>query len=36
MSQSLDRSGPRSDTGRAEAFSDALLAIVITLRLAQG
>ena len=31
MGQSLDRSGPRSDTGRAEAFSDGVLAIVITL-----
>ena len=31
MSQSDERSGHRSDTGRAEAFSDAVLAIVITL-----
>ena len=31
MSQSQDRSGSWSDTGRAEAFSDAVLAIVITL-----
>ena len=31
MSQPDERSGHRSDTGRAEAFSDAVLAIVITL-----
>lgn len=31
MSQSQDRSGSWSETGRVEAFSDAVLAIVITL-----
>jgi uncharacterized membrane protein len=31
MDESQDRTVERSDTGRAEAFSDAVLAIIITL-----